>query len=306
VDPHVVAVANRVLDREEHRLAAATAGAGMACYDVISGVSGIGRYLLAGGPCPVLERVLRYLVALTEPVTVDGHRVPGWWTADPAVLRTPQDHLRGHLNIGMAHGIAGPLALLALAWTHGVRVPGQDEAIARITTWLLDRRGTDRHGPYWPALVPLEHELNSTVDNLPPSRVAWCYGAPGVARAVQLAATALGRPSWAEQAVGTLQAALRRPWPELGIKEASLCHGSAGVLSAVGLVALDSGDAELAAALPVLADHLLSQREGLTVRTHPEGRLGLLDGLAGSLLALHDHLSPADSGLPWPAAFVLA
>jgi len=275
----------------------------MAAYDVTSGLTGLGRYLLACGAeaRPVLERLLAYLVRLTEPVRVRDHRVPGWWTPDPSLLADPVAHPGGHLNPGMAHGISGPLALLALCHRRGVVVEGHGEAMHRIVTWLLSRRGVDDHGPFWPALVPLEHEVACTVDGLPPSRVAWCYGAPGVARAVQLAAAASGEPAWADEAEETLRAAFRRPREKWGIRDASLCHGSAGVLHTTALVL--GRDADV---LPDLCDHLLAQRDGPTVVTVPPNRPGFLDGTAGTLLALHAHLAPASSpaALPGHAALV--
>ncbi|MFD5830968.1 lanthionine synthetase C family protein [Lentzea sp. NPDC060358] len=303
VDPHVVRLAETTLTAEEARLAAREPGARMAAYDVTSGLSGLGRYLLAcgAGTRPVLERLLRYLVRLTEPVRVHGRRVPGWWTPDPALLADPVEHPHGHLNPGMAHGISGPLALLAVCHAHGVVVEGQIEAMRRIATWLLARRGTDQHGPYWPAVVPLEHEVARATELLPPSRIAWCYGAPGVARAVQLAATEVGEPTWTAEAKATLRAAFRRPRERWGIRDASLCHGSAGVLHATALVL--GRDADV---LPGLCDHLLSQRERHTVVTVPPRRPGFLDGAAGTLLALHDHLTPLGPGpLPWHAALAL-
>jgi hypothetical protein len=304
IDPHVLRLAENALVAEEARLLAREPGARMAGYDVTSGLTGVGRYLLAcgAGARPVLERVLGYLVGMTDPVRVRGHWVPGWWTSDPSLLADPVAHPDGHFNLGMAHGISGPLALLALCHQQGVVVEGQVEAMRRIATWLLSRRGTDEHGPYWPALVPLDHEVASTVDLLPPSRVAWCYGAPGVARALQLAAAALGELAWAEEAKTTLRAAFRRPRSRWGIRDASLCHGSAGVLHATALVL--GRDADV---LPGLCDHLLAQRDQHTVITVPPNRPGFLDGSAGTLLALHDYLTPASSTapLPWNAALVL-
>ncbi|HWO61334.1 MAG TPA: lanthionine synthetase C family protein [Umezawaea sp.] len=304
IDPHVLRLAESALVAEEARLRAREPGARMAAYDVSSGLAGVGRYLLAcgAGARPVLERLLAYLVRLTDPVRVGGHWVPGWWTSDPSLLADPVAHPEGHFNLGMAHGVSGPLALLALCHAQGVVVEGQAEAMRRIATWLLSRRGVDEHGPYWPALVPLEHEVASTADPLPPSRVAWCYGAPGVARAVQLAAAAVGEVAWAEEARTTLRAAFRRPRARWGIRDASLCHGSAGVLHATALVL--GRDADV---LPDLCEHLLAQRDRHTVITVPPNRPGFLDGSAGTLLALHDYLTPTSSTtlLPWSAALVL-
>src|SRR5262249_35638675 len=88
IHPHVVRLAHVLLTAEESRLRDGTPGAEMARYDVMFGLSGLGRYLLACGEDAraELERVLRYLVRLTDPVSVRGHQVPGWWTSDPAVL----------------------------------------------------------------------------------------------------------------------------------------------------------------------------------------------------------------------------
>ncbi|MFD7078959.1 lanthionine synthetase LanC family protein [Streptomyces sp. NPDC059918] len=50
-------------------------------YDVISGLTGLGRYLLARGDdsLPVLRQVLTHLVGLTRPVSHAGQSVPGLW-----------------------------------------------------------------------------------------------------------------------------------------------------------------------------------------------------------------------------------
>ncbi|MFF1273283.1 hypothetical protein ACFVZC_07725 [Streptomyces marokkonensis] len=51
-------------------------------YDLISGLAGLGAYLLHRGHANALERVLRYVVRLiTEPLNVHGHQLPGWWAA---------------------------------------------------------------------------------------------------------------------------------------------------------------------------------------------------------------------------------
>jgi hypothetical protein len=300
LDPLVADVAERRIAEESRRLDEHRPGAPMRAYDAAFGLAGIGRYLLAAGEDqrPALEHTLRYLVRLTESVTVRGKPVPGWFTTDPTTLATPVEHPDGHLNLGLAHGVAGPLAMLALAYRAGYRVGGHAEAIHRITAWLLARRGTDRHGPYWPAVVPLAHELAATVAGLAPARVAWCYGAPGIGRAVQLAALALGEPAWTAEAVGTLTAALRRPWEHSGIRDAGLCHGSAGVLTATALIAEATADAELHERLAALRAHA-------TQGAVPGERLGLLDGLTGTVLALRATVDPVTEPA-WPAALLLA
>jgi hypothetical protein len=103
-----------------------------AAYDVISGLAGIGRVLLAartaGQPAaePGLAAALETLTTMIE--SPHGSR-PGWWLPaamhPPAVKAAPS----GSAATGMAHGIAGPLAFLAAARIRGWAVPGRDAAI---------------------------------------------------------------------------------------------------------------------------------------------------------------------------------
>ncbi|NEE13965.1 lanthionine synthetase, partial [Streptomyces sp. SID7499] len=87
-----------------------------------------------------------------------------------------------HVNLGLAHGVPGPLALLSLAWRAGVRVDRQDEAIERIMQLLTRLRTTDGAGPRWPHLMTRERIESGA----PPERGrdSWCYGVLGAARAV--------------------------------------------------------------------------------------------------------------------------
>ncbi|MFC7723157.1 lanthionine synthetase LanC family protein [Nonomuraea recticatena] len=137
---------------ERERIEAGRAGTDFMTYDVVTGVTGVGRHLLdrdGEHARSALAEILAYLVALTRPLAGAHAALPGWW-----VRHAPDgqmvDGYEGHGNLGLAHGIAGPLALLALAWHAGVRVPGQDEAMASIADWLLDWHRADEGGAYWP------------------------------------------------------------------------------------------------------------------------------------------------------------
>src|SRR5699024_5960486 len=52
----------------------------LAEFDAIRGLSGLGALLLEGyGPTPLVQRVLSYLVSVTEPAHVDGVQAPARW-----------------------------------------------------------------------------------------------------------------------------------------------------------------------------------------------------------------------------------
>ncbi|MFH8409096.1 lanthionine synthetase LanC family protein [Streptomyces sp. NPDC018019] len=133
-----------------------------------------------------------------------------------------------------------------------------------------------------------------------PARSHWCYGTPGVARALYLAGTALDHNAWRDTAVTALQHTLAQsrphPQPPDGL---GLCHGLANLLHTTTRLAHDSHDPLLARHLPALADGLLAALTRLphppVLQEHP-GRqnppsypAGLLNGASGIALALHSH-----------------
>ncbi|MFJ1793001.1 lantibiotic dehydratase [Kitasatospora griseola] len=139
-----------LLAAERQRLDAGRAGVQLNAFDVISGTTGLGRYLLLTPDRhrPLLADTLGHLVRLTRPADVNGRSLPGWWV--PTVPGVgPQDPV-GHANLGLAHGIGGPLALLALAWRTGVRVAGQREAVRTTVDHLLEWQNPDG---LWPRVV---------------------------------------------------------------------------------------------------------------------------------------------------------
>jgi hypothetical protein len=102
----------------------------------------------------------------------------------------------------MAHGIAGPLALLSIASSAGWEVDGQTAAIRAAAQWLLTWQtpGTTT----WPPYI-----TGRELDDGPPApapaagrRDAWCYGAPGIGRALTLAGHALPDPHLIEAPMG--------------------------------------------------------------------------------------------------------
>jgi hypothetical protein len=164
-------------------------------YDLISGLTGLGAYFLHRGTSPEpLHGVLRYLVRLLRhPLNTDGHPLPGWWTSDSPTTR-PEDAMpTGHGNFGMAHGVAGPTALLALAARAGHTVPGQLEALAT-TCRLLEHwaRPTPDGDAAWPEVVDRDTWPAGPEPRFGAGRPSWRYGTPGIARALQLAALACG------------------------------------------------------------------------------------------------------------------
>lgn len=301
---------------EQARIEATIAGTTFDAYDVIAGATGVGAYLLRRGERlqPALCAVLGYLTALALSTPEADPPVPGWWVAHPRSLGGPTHGGRGeHANLGLAHGICGPLALLSLAWQAGQRVPRQDEAIVRIVDWLLAWRSDDEAGRFWPDTLSLT-DLAADPTTLPRARSAWCYGAPGMARAIQLAGIALGRDDWTAVAVASTRGLLAHLDADHGLTDPALCHGWAGILHLTRLIGIDSGDPAVIGAAPRLVARILDRYDpaapfGFRADRPGIGSVdvaGFLEGAAGIALALHSYVSGIRPVTGWDGALLVA
>ncbi|MBZ4323275.1 lanthionine synthetase C family protein [Streptomyces sp. SCA2-4] len=287
-------------------------------FEAIYGMSGIGRHLLARGDRSreELHAALDYLTGLAlGDTTVGGHRVPRWWSRSAPKKGQEVELPDGHLNLGLAHGIPGPLALLALAWRHGVAVEGQREAIENLVGLLERWAVPDGDGLHWPPFLTLGHWAAGPESlRLPWQRPSWCYGAPGVSRAVQLAALALDRPDWHDLAHRSLLPLLERPVADWGLEDAALCHGTGGVLHLLGLLGEHIDDDRIPAVRDELAaltlahfheDHRFGFRAAMTNVLHGADLSGFLDGAAGIALALDAYANGGRAHAEWDMALLV-
>ncbi|MEU4472466.1 lanthionine synthetase C family protein [Micromonospora sp. NPDC023888] len=240
-------------------------------FDLIRGLTGIGVVLRRVGDLDLLREVLTYLVRLTEPIG----ELPGWWCPHGA-SRTEAGSAGGHSNHGIAHGITGPLALLALTLRDGTTVDGHTQAINRICQWLDTWQRHTNTGPWWPQTITLDDLDRGDLSQRGPLRPSWCYGTPGLARAQQLTALALGDATRQRLAESAIVACLNDPTQVGQLTDRSLCHGTAGLLTTARRIAADA-----CTPIPLAPLQRLHQQA-------PEATdelAGFLDGTSGAALA---------------------
>lgn len=276
-------------------------------WDTLLGVTGPGRLLLDAvtdgrdEQLPALQEVLQLLVELAQPRAVrSAHPAkapasspattrPGWWTPAPESARWC-----GAAELGAAHGICGPLALLALAGSADVWVAGQADAIARIAEGLLAWR-TAQHR--WPKAV-FHNVYRPAGPDL--ADASWAEGTAGIARALWLAGIAIDDARLRAAGVDALAELDREApagWPLQG---PTVWRGRAGLLAIATRIAAESADRAVIrlaehTACALLADfredapwgyqHVLtSPGPGAAAVDVP----GLLTGAAGIALALRE------------------
>jgi len=200
-------------------------------YDVISGVAGIVGYLVSlSSPTVQTEEAILKLIGYLIWLSAEDH--PGYknWFVTPELF--PMESYReeypdGYFNLGLSHGIPGPLAALAVAWKAGYRIPGQREAIESLSQWIVARQIKDEWGINWPAALPLK--MASTPElwqQVAPARTAWCYGVPGIAAALWLAGDALQDTSFHQVAQQALETAISRVEHQHDMLSPTICHGT--------------------------------------------------------------------------------
>ncbi|MFD4567526.1 lanthionine synthetase C family protein [Streptomyces sp. NPDC058467] len=303
-------------------------------YDLITGLSGTTRLLLdsaadaaenAADVRMAMTGSLEYLVGLARPIEVHGRQVPGWWLPAESLL-TEQE--RGHypdgfFDTGMAHGIAGVMAVLCSALAYGYEVPGQLSAINCMAEWLSHWAKPRSPKAGWPDRVALLEQITDELRPRSAVQTGWCYGTPGVAAALYRAGALLNRPPWCEQAVAVLRVDLARAQTQWGLDGPTICHGYAGFLQTTARVASHSADADLiegcrritAAVLaeadaetPFLFPHVV-RSNSLDMPPERADRAGLLEGAAGVACVLLDVTRGPQSdpvGRSWDRCFGLA
>jgi lantibiotic biosynthesis protein len=279
---------------EHHRTRATGTGAPWHTYDAITGLAGIGRVLLAAardrytGVEHGLKATLETLTAILAPCE---NPRPGWWLSREGHPAGVGVDASGAATTGLAHGVAGPLAFLSTAHTAGWSVPGQVEAITHAAIWLLTWRtpqGT------WPPHItgteldscarPQQHGRND----------AWCYGTPGITRALHIAGQALRNPDWKQEAHKALEQFAQRAPNEWDTDGPTLCHGHAGVLQAT----TRTSPSIVGAAGKAVID-TFDPTTAFGFQHHDRGYIynepGFLTGASGIALALADHTDPPTS-----------
>jgi len=282
LDRSISRLTDRRVDQAVARIARGELPA-LAEYDLINGLAGIGAHLLLRAPGSVaFERVLSYLVQLTEPLRIDGQLLPGWWTGHDPHFSHSADYPRGHGNFGMAHGVAAPLALLSLALSGDHTVGGHREAIDRICAWLDTWRQEHEAGPWWPQWITYDERRTGRLIQREPGRPSWCYGTPGIARAQQLAGLATGDRSRAQMAEHAIAGCLSDPVQLGRITDVSLCHGWAGLFVTAWRAAANATTLTIAERLPAVEELLLQH-----ATAGAGDGIGLLEGDTGLALAVH-------------------
>jgi lantibiotic modifying enzyme len=97
------------------------------------------------------------------------------------------------------------------------------------------------------------------------ARAAWCYGSPGIARALWLAGRALRRQEFQDLVLEAMAAVFRRPFATLKLDSTMFCHGQADVLQVTWRFARETRQKEFLEAAASLTESILARHDEASV-----------------------------------------
>ncbi|HEV7508964.1 MAG TPA: lanthionine synthetase C family protein [Thermoanaerobaculia bacterium] len=194
--------------------------------ELIAGLAGFGLYFLERLPRESArqgaELVIDQLAATAEEAEEQAGAVT-WFTAAHSV---PASHRAmypaGYYNLGVSHGVPGVIGFLAAAHRQGVAAGEARRLASGAVRWLLAQRLSEGAGGVFPAYI------GPGIEPVP-TRLAWCYGDPGIAAVLLAAARSFGRDDWEGEALACARQAAGRRTGKTGVSDAGFCHGTAGL-----------------------------------------------------------------------------
>lgn len=188
-------------------------------YDYLHGGLSACLYYLERSPTPAVTRFIEQLV---NQLSANAIRYPNGditWLFIDFDRRPANDPVL--YNLGLSHGTPSIITLLSLLYRQGYARNQCAELIQGNLQWLWHCRNQTGYSTF-PHMIGDEQQEGE-------SRLAWCYGDLGVANTFWMAGFILGLPIWQTRAYEImLKASRRRTAEETLVKDACICHGSAG------------------------------------------------------------------------------
>ena len=208
-------------------------------FDLIRGLTGMAVYALERRSHPRAALCLELIVRNLESCAVETDGGIAWFTR-PELL--PAEGLRttpyGYYNHGIAHGVPGILSILARIAAAGIETDRATHLADGAVRWLLASQLESGNFPF----------MTGPGVEARPSRLAWCYGAPGIATVLHDAGTLLARADWRREAIRIGEWAAAVPAERSNVQDAGFCHGAAGLAHMFNRLYQSSGDERFAEA----------------------------------------------------------
>lgn len=144
-----------------------------------------------------------------------------WSAPENSVYRVVKGSSEPEYNLGLAHGVPAIICALLPATS----LPGFGDKAKKLIlggcNWLVEQQFSD---------APANSCFSCRVDDVAPSRLGWCYGDLTIALTLARVGQTLERQDLVDEAKRIGLHAARRDENSAMVKDAGICHGSAGLM----------------------------------------------------------------------------
>lgn len=263
-------------------------------YDYLHGAIGNGLYFLECAEKPQFRAYISELIDELDRISIKTSDGEIKWLSLIDFEKKQQG-----FNMGMSHGIPGIIAYLSRVMEAGISTEKASMLLNGAIKYLLNQRLDRGKEKKYISIFP-----SSAIESAPPrsSRLAWCYGDPGIGAALWLA-----RNFSKVKDLGCItleilsHGAVRRDLQENVVLDACLCHGTSGLAHIFNRIYQDTGENTFKDASLFWYDQTLKKAE-CDERFFLDP--GFLEGIAGIGLALISAIS--DMEPKWDRALLLS
>lgn len=265
-------------------------------YDMLYGVSGVLYHLLDNylleKDATILE-LMRYLVKLSSDKNYKGYKLLYYHIErDQQYLRTEKEEQPdGHLNLGLAHGILGPLIALAKAKMLHYEVEGLDNAIHKLLE-IYRKFEKEENGVLKYPMQLVIHNGYCPEKSRYSIHSGWCYGNAGTVRGLMKVAFYLGEEQEYQYYKQALLKIIDQDLDDYELQVPFLCHGYASVVEIQISAYKETGDVAFVKNLERNVRKLLEEHCRLLKADDEYAKdWTLLEGQGGVILTLLDAIS---------------
>lgn len=278
-------------------------------YDVISGLSGIGLYLLECESSGERDEALKVLLECIVQIfngkhEYKGRQIPNWHIESKNLVREDEKTTfpNGNFNFGVAHGLIGIGIALSKACSKSMIVDGQAEAIKGILDIYVKYGTPNAEGIYlWPGQLRYEDFISDNVHVYRSNRQSWCYGAIGISGALYTMSKMINDNNICSFALDNIRRIARLDESSYQLNSPIVCHGYAGALAIFLNIYKDVDDPIIYNRIVKLTEVLLSmyipnsefgfrdiiyEDIGSSFKTKPVDKNSFLEGTTGIILVL--------------------
>ncbi|WP_340176858.1 lanthionine synthetase C family protein [Staphylococcus epidermidis] len=278
-------------------------------YDIIQGFSGIGRYLLNRisynyNAKKALKHILNYFKTIH-------YSKDNWLVSNEHQFLDidKQNFPSGNINLGLAHGILGPLSLTALSKMNGIEIEGHEEFLQDFTSFLL-KPEFKNNNEWFDRYDILENYIpNYSVRN------GWCYGDTGIMNTLLLSGKALNNEGLIKMSKNILINIIDKNNDDL--ISPTFCHGLASHLTIIHQANKFFNLSQVSTYIDTIVRKIISHysEESSFMFQDIEysygqkiykNKVGILEGELGVLLALLDYIDTQNqSRKNWKNMFLI-